>query len=166
MATFIAIPVIGALAILQAGLISRLPLLHGTADLVLLMVVAWALQKRVETAWQWCIIGGLVVNIISAVPFGMPLLGYSLTTALALALHRRIWQVPILAMFLVTFVGTLITQGITILALRITGVPIPVPAALNLVILPSVLLNLLLSVPIYFLAGELAGWLYPEEIKI
>lgn len=166
MATFIAIPVIGALAILQAGLISRLPLLHGTADLVLLMVVAWALQKRVETAWQWCIIGGLVVNIISAVPFGMPLLGYSLTTALALALRRRIWQVPILAMFLVTFVGTLITQGITLLALRITGVPIPVPAALNLVILPSVLLNLLLSVPIYFLAGELAGWLYPEEIKI
>jgi rod shape-determining protein MreD len=166
MATLIAIPMIGILAILQAGLISRLPMLHGTADLILLMIIAWALQKRVETAWQWCIIGGLVVNIISAVPFGMPLLGYSLTTAVALALRRHIWQVPILAMFLVAFLGTLITQGITLLSLRIGGVPIPIPEALNLVILPSVLLNLLFAIPMYFLAGELAGWLYPEEIKI
>lgn len=166
MATLISIPVLGILAILQSGLISRLPLLYGTADLILLMIIAWALQKRVDTAWQWCIIGGLVVNIISAVPLGVPLIGYSLTTALALALRRRVWQVPVLAMLLVTFLGTLITQGITLLALRLTGSPIPVPEALNLVILPSFLLNLLFAVPAYALATELAGWLYPEEIKV
>jgi rod shape-determining protein MreD len=166
MATLIAIPVMAALAILQSGLISRLPLLHGTADLILLMIAAWALQKRVNTAWQWCIIGGLVVNIISAVPLGVPLAGYSLTTALALALRRRVWQVPVLAMLLVVFVGTLITQGLTLLVLRFFGSQIPVSEALNLVILPSLLLNLLLAVPFYALAGELANWLYPEEIKV
>ncbi len=166
MATLIAIPVLGILAILQTALVSRLPLLHGTADVLLLMIVAWALHKRVNTAWQWCIIGGLMMNIISAVPLGVPLIGYSLSTALALALRRRVWQVPLLAMFLVTFLGTLITQGITLLALRLTGSPIPIPEALNLVILPAILLNLLFAVPAYALATELADWLYPEEIKV
>ena len=166
MATLIAIPVLGILAILQAALVSRLPLLHGTADVLLLMIVAWALHKRVDTAWQWCIIGGLMMNIISAVPLGVPLIGYSLSTALALALRRRVWQVPLLAMFLVTFLGTLTTQGITLLALRVTGSPIPIPEALNLVILPAILLNLLFAVPAYALATELADWLYPEEIKV
>jgi rod shape-determining protein MreD len=166
MATLIAIPIFTLLAILQSSLISRLPLLQGTTDLILLTIAAWALQKKVETAWQWCIIGGLATNIVSAVPFGVPLLGYALTTSIALGLRRRVWQVPILAMFLVTFLGTIITHGLVLASLRLSGSPIPVVEALNLVTLPSILLNLLFAVLIYALASELAGWLYREEIEV
>ena len=166
MATLIAIPIFVALAILQSSIVSRMPLLQGTTDLILLTIIAWALQKKVETAWQWCIIGGLVTNIVSAVPFGVPLLGYALTTSIALALRRRVWQVPILAMFLVTFLGTIITQGLALAALRLSGSPIPVIEALNLVTLPSILLNLLFAILVYALVGELAGWLYREEIEV
>ena len=166
MATIIAIPIFVALAILQSSVVSRLPLLQGTTDLILLTIIAWALQKKVETAWQWCIIGGLVTNIVSAVPFGVPLLGYALTTSIALALRRRVWQVPILAMFLVTFLGTIITQGLALASLRLNGSPIPVIVAFNLVTLPSILLNLLFAVLVYALVGELAGWLYREEIEV
>ncbi len=166
MTTLISIPIMGILAILQSSIVSRLPLLHGTADLILLMIVAWALQKRVDTPWQWCIIGGLMFNIVSAVPFGIPLLGYALTTAIALLLRRRVWQVPVLAMILVTFLGTLISQSITLLALRVVGSSISIPQALNLVMLPSLLMNILFAVPAYSLASELADWLYPEEIKV
>ena len=66
MAVLIAIPIMGVLAILQSSLVSRLPLLQGTPDLVMLAIIAWALQKRVQTAWQWSIIGGLVVSFYSA----------------------------------------------------------------------------------------------------
>ena len=166
MATLIAIPIFVALAILQSSIVSRLPLLQGTTDLILLTIIAWALQKKVETAWQWCIIGGLVTNIVSAVPFGVPLLGYALTTSIALALRRRVWQVPILAMCLVTFLGTIITQGLALVSLRLNGSPIPVFVALNLVTLPSILLNLLFAILVYALVGELAGWLYREEIEV
>ncbi len=166
MALLIAIPILGSLAILQSSVISRFTLLHGTADLVMLTIIAWALQKRVQTAWQWSIIGGLAMNITSAVPLGVPVISYAVTTGMALVLRRRVWQVPILAMFVVTFIGTLITQGITLFVLRLTGSNIDIMQALNIVTLPSILLNLLFAIPIYALVSELANWLYPEEIEV
>jgi rod shape-determining protein MreD len=166
MALLIAIPILGSLAILQSSVISRFTLLHGTADLVMLTIIAWALQKRVQTAWQWSIIGGLAMNITSAVPLGVPVISYAVTTGMALVLRRRVWQVPILAMFVVTFIGTLITQGITLFVLRLTGSNIDIMQALNIVTLPSILLNLLFAIPVYALVSELANWLYPEEIEV
>jgi rod shape-determining protein MreD len=166
MALLIAIPILGSLAILQSSMISRFTLLHGTADLVMLTLIAWALQKRVQTAWQWSIIGGLAMNITSAIPLGVPVISYAVTTGIALVLRRRVWQVPILAMFLVTFTGTLISQGITLLVLRLTGSNINIIQALNIVTLPSILMNLLFAIPVYALVSELADWLYPEEIEV
>lgn len=166
MATLIAIPILGSLMILQTSVVSRIPLLLGTADLALLAIIAWALQKRVTTAWQWSLIGGMMFSLASALPLGVPLLGYGLSTGLALLLRRRVWQVPILAMFLTTFLCTLITQGIALIALLVVGDPIAVGEAFNLIILPSVIINLLLAVPIYALISDLAKWLYPEELEV
>lgn len=166
MAVLVAIPVLGILAVLQSSLVSRLPLLHGTPDLIMLALITWSMQKKVQTAWQWSIIGGLMSGLYSAVPFGVYLTSYGLITALALVLRRRVWQVPILAVFLVAFLGTLVTHGITLLALRLTGSNIQPWEALNLVTLPSILLNLLFALPIYAVVNEIAGWLYPEEIEV
>ncbi len=166
MSTLIAIPILGLLVMLQSAIVSRIPLLHGTTDLVLLALLAWALQKRVQTAWRWVIIGGLLVNIASSLPPLIPLVGYALSTGFALLLRRRVWQVPLLAMFTATFIGTLITQTVALAALLLTGHPIPVLQALDLVILPTILLNLVFAIPAYALAGDLANWLYPEEIEV
>ncbi len=87
MATLIAIPIFIGLAIFQSTVVSRIPLLHGTADLVLLALVAWALQERVKTHWQWSIIGGLLISILSAMPFGVLLIGYLMATVIALILR-------------------------------------------------------------------------------
>jgi len=166
MATLIAFPLLGFLTILQTTVVSQIPLLHGTADLLLLVILAWALQKRVKTAWHWCIIGALMVTLISALPFGITLMGYILATGLALSLRQRLWQVPVLAMFLLTLLGTLVTHAIDLVGLRLMGTIIPFTDALNLVTLPSALLNLLLAVPIFALIGDLANWMYPEEIEV
>ena len=166
MATLIAIPILVGLVVLQSSLVNRFPLLQGVPDLVLLTIIAWALQKRVQTAWQWSIIAGLIVSLSTALPFGVPLLGYLLATGMALALRRRVWQVPVLAMFVVTFLGTLVMHAISIGALRVTGSPLPIIETLNLITLPSLLLNLLLAVPAYAMLGDLAKWLYPEELVV
>jgi rod shape-determining protein MreD len=166
MAILIAVPILGFLVVLESSIFSRVPLILGTPDLVLLTILAWSLQKRVETAWQWCIIGGLMVGFVSALPLAAVMAGYALATGLALALRRRVWQVPILAMFVVTFLGTAITHSVSLLALRLAGNPIPIQESVNLITLPSILLNLLLAVPIFALIGDLANWLYPEELEV
>jgi hypothetical protein len=65
-----------------------------------------------------------------------------------------------------TFFGTFITHAVSLGALRSVGTPISLIEALNIVTLPSALLNLLLAIPVYALFGDLANWVYPEKIEI
>ena len=164
-ATLIAIPILVVLSIIQSALLSRFQLLNGMPDLVLLVLLAWTLQKRVSTAIQWGIIGGLITQLFSAVPIGVPVVSYLLSIGLALYLRTRVWQVPLLALFIAVFAGTVISHLVSIVALQISGYAIPWYEAINLVTLPSLLLNLLLALPAYLGMGELAGWLYPEELE-
>jgi Na+/phosphate symporter len=166
MATLIALPILSLLLIFQSAIVSRVPLLQGTADLVLLAILGWALQKRVQTAWHWGIIGGLLVSYVSALPLGALLIGYLSAVGLTMALRQRVWQVPILAMYVATFFGTMLVHLVSLVALRLQGDPLPLMQSLNLITLPSVMLNLLLALPFYTLLGDLAGWLYPEELEM
>ena len=164
--TLLAIPILGSLLILQTAVFSQLPLLRGTTDLVMVAIIAWSLQKSVKTAWQWGIIGGLLVSLSTALPFGLPIIGYLLVVGVTLLLRQRVWQVPILAMFVATFLGTLITQALTVLVLRFTGTPLAWLESVNMITLPSMLLNLVVAIPAYALLGDLARWLYPEELVV
>ena len=166
LATLVAFPILSFLAIIQAAVVSRLPLLQGTADLVLLVLVAWGLQERVRSAWQWTVIGGFVIGSISIVPDLVPVGAYLAVTGLVLLVRRRIWETPILAMFALTFLGSLVTQASAFLAVSIRGTALPVFDSLRLILLPSLLLNLLLAAPIYAVIKDLAEWIYPEDLAI
>jgi rod shape-determining protein MreD len=166
MAIFLAIPILGVLVIFQSAILSNINLLHGSADLVLLVLVAWAVQERVKTAWHWAVIGGLLVSLVSAMPLAAILAGYLAATGTALLLRRAFWQRPLFAMIASTFAGTIILHAISILTLRILDTPLPLIESLNQVTLPSALLNLLLAIPIYAVIGDVASWIYPVEIEM
>jgi rod shape-determining protein MreD len=166
MTILIAFPILGGLLMFQSAVASQIPLLHGTVDLVLLALVGWALQKRVDTAWHWAMIGGLLYSLASALPVGIMLAGYLGVVTVAALIKRRIWPVPLLALLVTVFMGTLLTHSLSFLALVLGGTPLPLLQAVNQVTLPSLLLNILLAIPIYSIMGELAGWLYPLEIEV
>ncbi len=151
---------------LQIAIISQLQLLGGSADLILLIIVAWALQEKAKNAWLWGVIGGLLVSFISAVPFFTPLFGYLLVVVFARLLRSRIWQVPILAMLTVTVVGTFGLHIMDVAALFVNGQAVPFRESLDYVTMPSVLLNILLALPVYVLMSDLAKWVYPAEAEV
>ncbi len=155
----------GVLAIIQSTIVSSMPLLKGTADLFLLFIVAWALQDRVESAWQWCLIGGFLASLYSGLPFGVFILAYLLCVLIARLVKRRIWKAPFLAMLAGTFISTIIVQLISLAARVISGVNIPITDVLNLILLPSLLLNLILAIPVYSIMRDMAIWLYPEKLE-
>jgi len=166
MATLIAIPIFSLLIILQSAIVSRLPLLQGTPDLILLVIIAWGLQERVKSAWQWSIIGGLMIGFVSVIHFSIPLITYLVITVIVLIIKQRIWQAPILAMFVVTFIGSLFNQSVSAIAVSISGSVLPVLDTLRLIILPSLILNLILAVPVFAIVRDIAEWVHPEEIEI
>lgn len=166
MPTLLAIPILGLLLVLQMAIFSDLRLLQGTVDLILVALIAWALQKQVDSAWRWGIIGGLLITIASALPLGVALIAYPLAVGIAILLRQRVWQIPILAMFVSTILGTVIIQVVSMIALRLVGSPLPVIESLELITLPSILLNLLVAIPAFAIFSDLAEWLYPEEIEV
>jgi rod shape-determining protein MreD len=158
-----AIPVLGLTIILQTTIASRISLLSGNADLVLLIIAAWGLQERVRGAWIWGVLAGLLVGLISGIPWYIYLIGYLSVVGLARILVRRIWQAPLLAMFAVTLIGTLELLILMYVQRTLFEVPLAFNEAFSQVILPTILLNLLLAIPIHALMRDLALRLFPEK---
>ena len=161
MRNLVAFPVILLTVILQSAVISRVYLLSGVADLPLVMLAAWALQEEVESAWHWAVATGLLVGFISGISWMVPFAGYLAVVMLARIFQRRVWQAPLLAMFSITFLGTILVSILSIVALRFSGVQLPIGDVLGLLTLPGVLLNMLIAIPVYAVMRDLARWVYP-----
>ncbi len=160
MRNLVAIPVLGLAAILQSAIVSQFPLLGGTADLVLVLVAAWALQEAVNTGFQWAFLASVMISLVSGLPWVITFACYAGIVALALALQQRVWQVPLLAMFSITFIGTIMLHVLTLGYMNLSGVALPLGDSLGLITLPSVLLNMLIAIPVFALARDLAGWVF------
>jgi rod shape-determining protein MreD len=160
----VAVPVLGLAVILQTSIIERINLLDGAADLVLLILAAWGLQERVRGAWVWGVTAGLLVGFISGVPWYVYLAGYLVIVGMACILAHRVWQAPLLAMFTVTFLGTMVLLMLTYVERSLTEIALPFNLSFVQIILPSILLNLLLAIPVHALIRDLANRLYPAEV--
>lgn len=163
MKNLVAIPVLALALILQTAILSRVTLLSGAADLVLLILVAWSLQDQVESSFHWAGLAGLLVAFASGLPPYVPVVVYLFAVGMARLLLRQIWQTPLLALFSVTFFATLASHLVTYIAFFINGTTLPIGDMLALITLPSVFLNLLLALPVHSIIRDLALWVYPVE---
>jgi rod shape-determining protein MreD len=159
----IAFPLLALVVIVQSAVVSHMTLLAGYADLMLVVLAAWALKAEASFAWLWAILGGIMVSFVSAVPWPVTIFGYLFVVLLAQLLKRRVWQAPLLAMFSVTFLGTLVANLFTLFLLNILGTPLPIADSLGLIVLPSMLLNLLFAIPVYVMVRDLAQWVSPAQ---
>ena len=162
MSVILSIPILAFISILQSAVVSRLPLNKGVADLMLVLLVAIALQKRSTNAWQWSIIGGLLIDFISGLPFGIFTVSYLLATALAMVLRERIWQFTFLMQLLVVLCGTVISQGISYLVLFLQGANLELITVLRMITMPSIILNFMLSLPIFVLTKDVLDQIDPQ----
>lgn len=163
MRNIIAFPLLGLAVILQSSVVSQIKLLSGYADLPLLLLAAWALQERVNSAWHWAVTACLMIGFASGMPWFVLAAGYLGVVFAARVLQRRVWQAPLLAMFSVVVLGTLFMHLLSFSVLRLFGTPFRFDDAAWLITLPSLLLNMLFSIPIYAFMRDLARWVYPEE---
>jgi len=162
MRNIIAVPLLGLAVILQSTVVAQFVLLSGTADLVLVILVAWAMQEGVTTAIHWAFLAAVMISVVTHMPWYLFMAGYLGIVILALSLQTRVWQAPLLAMLTVTFLGTVFMHLLSYLFLRFSGDPISLADSLGLITLPSVLLNLLLAIPLFGMMRDLAGWVFPS----
>jgi rod shape-determining protein MreD len=161
MRNLVAIPLLLLVVIAQTAIMPAVSLLAGYADLVLVLLAAWALQEGVNTSIQWALLGGLMVSLVSHLPWFIYLGGYTTVVLLAQLLQRRVWQLPLLAMFTVTFLGTILMHIVSYAYIRLFEGPVSFSDAMGLVTLPSLLLNLLFAIPAFGIMRDVARWVFP-----
>lgn len=163
MRNLVAFPLLGLAVILQSSVVSQVSLLSGYADLPMVLIAAWALQERVQSSWHWALTVCLMVGFVSGAPWLILLLGYLGIVFLARILQRRVWHAPLIAMFSVVFLGTFFYHLVSFVVLRFLGTPFLLADVIGLITLPSLLLNMLISIPIYAFMRDVSFWVYPVE---
>jgi len=156
----------GLLAVLQSSLLNRYPFLHGTANLVLLATVSWALTGRAAEAMVWALCGGLFLDLLSGAPFGVSSMALVAAVYLASLTEGRFWEAHPLAPLGVMAAASLVYFVITIGGVWISGHPIDPLLALTQVVLPSTFINVLLSLPAGQLAGRVREAAYPPPVRM
>lgn len=165
MANILAIILMVFAVILQTTLGVRITILSGAVDLALLTLLGWVLHEPRDDHWHWGILIGCLVGISSAIPLFIPLIGYLLVLLFVFVLQSRLWHAPIVILLLVTFIGTFILNGLELTYIWLSGADFTFVEALNLVLLPSLVLNLLIVLPIYAVIGEFAKMVFPLEVE-
>ena len=102
---------------LQVSIFSRFQILFGKLDLLLLMVIAWALQPEISLTdiVLFSIVTGLMIGFISAEPIWILVSVYLLSALFSNYLKHRFVQIPILLMFMSGLIFTFIHLVISML---------------------------------------------------
>ena len=150
---------------LQYRVVSRTTMLSGSADLILLFIAAWSLHEHNKRMWVLVLLFAGFVGFMSATPFIVPIMVYLGIFLLSKIINIWVWQTPLLAMFLLTFVGTLFQHVLYLIVLWVTQTPFEWGQAFANVTLPSVLLNMLLAIPVHALVQEMARSVYPAGME-
>lgn len=162
--SYISIPVLLLLSVFQISVISRIQLINGSADIILLAVAAWGIRDRNRSVFLWALVGGLFISITSSMPLFTPIFPYLVIAMLTQMFQTRIWQAPIISVIVVVILGTIFQQIYYLFVLLIDGLELDWISAFQVVTIPTIFLNLLLLFPVYFLMNDLHRWITREEI--
>lgn len=163
MVTILGIPFIAILVILQSSVVSRLNVSYGQADLVLVFLIAWALQDNTKQSIWWAIAAAILISFSSALPMYIYLLAYIGITIIALAARKKLWKVPLVTQMVICFIGTLLLQMISYGYVYFTQTSLPFYESLIQIILPSAAMNMVLGIPVFIIVKDLASIVYPRQ---
>jgi rod shape-determining protein MreD len=146
--------VLGVGALLQSALDPSL--LGGRVQLVLLLVVVWSIWRELDEAVVWGLLGGAVVDVFSAGPFGASVLALGIVALVASSLGDLLRRYRLVALLVVAPVCTAVFSLALGLTLGRLGWHVDYPAMVALVLLPSCLANTV-AAPLVYLALRAVG---------
>jgi hypothetical protein len=163
MLNLLLIPVMLLLSVIQTVAVSRLSILSGTADIILLAIVAWGVTDEENNIFIFALSGGLFISLMTAMPTIFVMFGYIIIALITWLIHKRIWQSPILAAVISTILGTIAKFIIDMIGLQFIGVGFRMITGIREILAPSIVMNLFFLFPIYLMISDLVKWSSPKK---
>jgi rod shape-determining protein MreD len=132
-------------ALVQTVLLSRIDVWGARPELMLLVVLIWAVVRGVDEGLVWGFIGGLIVDLLSGGPMGATVLALLSVVFLAGQPWGQGLSSQVARLLLPAVVGVVVYHLVLLLALAWAGRAVDWGFALLRVAGPSVLLNVVLA---------------------
>ncbi|MGE5141644.1 MAG: rod shape-determining protein MreD [Rudaea sp.] len=148
MSPYLLVPFFALVALAQATLV---PLLapSNQPDLLLILVVAWGTIRGGGEATLWGLGGGLLLDLLSGVPFGLQAAGLGAVGLLADLMETNFFRSNILLPPAAIFVATILYHIIEAAAMQTLGHPIVWQTYLVSTVLPVAVLNTIIMPFVY-----------------
>jgi rod shape-determining protein MreD len=132
-------------ALVQATIAARYPILGVHVDLVLVAVIAWAALRRFEDGLVWAVLGGLALDLFSALPLGTSVVALALAALVGAAIAGSLRTIHQFLIALAVPVGALTYYLSATLLMALGGLPVSWVELYRGVVGPAVLVDTLLA---------------------
>lgn len=160
-----AVPLTLLLALAQTTMAGDVVLLGVHPNLLLLFATSWVLIRGLGEGLLIGLIGGILLDVSSAAPFGAALLSLSLGLSLAALGQVNVFQGAWLLKYLVIAGATMLFNLVFILILRLSGYDMSLGLSLGRVVLPELLIHVALMPVVYGFVKWLCTRLEPPTVE-
>ena len=163
---YVGFPLLVLIAVLDATFIKLFEIWGGAPNLMLMVIVSWALMVDLQEALPWAVIGGIMRDLLSVAPTGSSALAFIIIvvvidTFIPVLSWRNI-IIPPIVVFISTFVYDLILVGLLIAA----NYSRPIFFGITYVTLPGAITNVVLVLVVYRTIGSINTLLRPQRASM
>lgn len=164
MGYYLALPILMIVASLQSSVMPHFRILSGQPDLILLLIVLWAVHAPLEEALFWAFSGGLMQDLLSITPLGTSVITPVIIIFVIHTLRGQVYRTNLLFVIGFVIAGILLKQGVLFVVLHLMGNGYDVLDIVRYVMLPELFMTLLLLLPIYGVIRLIQRRLYPPDL--
>ncbi|MCA9991895.1 MAG: rod shape-determining protein MreD [Ardenticatenaceae bacterium] len=161
---YLSLPIMLLLLVLQVAILPRFPIAGQVPQLCFLAAVAWGLLRGPEEGAVWAFVAGLLLDLYSSSPAGATSLAMIAAVLVVTVVRRGFPTSHFFAPVLLSALATLVYLVVYLLLLRLLGVMVTVTTLQRL--LPMVVLNTFLILPVYWPLWRLERFLAPRRVEM
>lgn len=149
----LAAPLLLMTALLQTSVMPAFPIFGVAPNLVLILLVCWTVARGQREAMIIVPIGGICLSLLGSQPVGVALLASTPVVLLSELRTLRLTHSDFLLAVMLVFLSSLAYEAVFLVALRLQGETVGWFAAFLRVVLPTSIVSVLFTPPIYWLVS-------------
>lgn len=148
---YVGVPLMLFLALAQTSSLPLFSLFGAHPNLVLVVLVGWAVVRGPDEALVLLAVAGLSLGLLNSQPLGLHLLALAPLVPLAAVRELRLIESELLPALGLAFLATLAYEGVFLVVFRLTGQDLDWWGSVSRVAIPAAIANALLMIPVYWL---------------
>ncbi len=137
------------LALIQASSIEQFKVLGVTPNLLLVLLVSWLVVRGLDDVLPMIAVAGITMGFVALQTPGLILLALLPIVALGVVREQHVIHSDMLLTLASVLVATVAYEAIIVVTLALSGGGYDVAAALRGAIVPSAIVNVMLTPPVY-----------------